>query len=175
LRAGDEILQADGQSILSLADLQWVLHHRSGDSQSMPITVLRSNRRLETNLQMEDGWKRRGDLSWRASTWELRRRALGGLHLVSIDQKTRGIHSIAPGQLALRVRHVGQFAPHDVAKRSGFLVDDILVAWDGINRDQSETDLIARTLQLPPDRRSIPVEVQRGMKRMQLELPIAAP
>jgi hypothetical protein len=62
-----------------------------------------------------------------------------------------------------------------VAKRSGFLEDDILVTWDGIDQDLRETDLIARTLQLPPDRRSIPVEVQREMKRMQLELPIQSP
>jgi hypothetical protein len=137
--------------------------------------VHRSNSRLEITLHLEDGWKRRGDLSWRASTWELRRRALGGLHLVSVDEETRRAQSIPPGHLALRVRHVGQFAPHDVAKRSGFLEDDILVTWDGIDQDLRETDLIARTLQLPPDRRSIPVEVQREMKRMQLELPIQSP
>jgi hypothetical protein len=175
LLAGDEILQADGQAILSLADLQWVLHHRSGDAQSVPLIVHRSNSRLEITLHLEDGWKRRGDLSWRASTWELRRRALGGLHLVSVDEETRRAQSIPPGHLALRVRHVGQFAPHDVAKRSGFLEDDILVTWDGIDQDLRETDLIARTLQLPPDRRSISVEVQREMKRMQLELPIQSP
>lgn len=175
LRPGDEILQADGQSILSLADLQWVLHHRPGDSVSVPLIVQRSNSRLHMTLQLEDGWKRRGDLSWRASTWELRRRALGGLHLVSVDDQTRRNLAIEPGQLALRVRHVGQFAPHDVAKRSGFQEDDILVAWDGIDQDQSETDLIARTLQLPPDRRSISVEILRGTRRMQLELPIHSP
>jgi hypothetical protein len=172
LRAGDEILQADGQSILSLADLQWVLHHRHGGSDSLPLIVQRSKSRLEITLQLEDGWKRRGDLSWRASTWELRRRALGGLHLVSLDEETRRIHDIAPGHLALRVRHVGQFSPHDVAKRSGFLEEDIVVAWDGIDKDQSETELIVHSLQLRPERRSIPVEIQRGKKRLQMELPI---
>jgi hypothetical protein len=94
---------------------------------------------------------------------------------VSLDDQTRRNLAIEPGQLALRVRHVGQFAPHDVAKRSGFQEDDILVAWDGIDQDQSETDLIARTLQLPPDRQSISVAILRGTKKMRLELPIHSP
>ncbi|MFN5468200.1 MAG: Trx7/PDZ domain-containing (seleno)protein [Pirellulaceae bacterium] len=175
LQVGDEILQADGQSILSIADLQWVLHHRHGGAESLPLKVQRSNSRLEITVQLEDGWKRRGDLSWRASTWELRRRTLGGLHLVSLDEEARRIQSIALGHMALRVRHVGQFAPHDVAKRSGFLEDDIVIAWDGLDQDHSETDLIARTLQLPAERQSISVEVLRGTKRMQLELPIHSP
>jgi hypothetical protein len=91
---------------------------------------------------------------------------------VSLDEETRRIHDIAPGHLALRVRHVGQFSPHDVAKRSGFLEEDIVVAWDGIDKDQSETELIVHSLQLRPERRSIPVEIQRGKKRLQMELPI---
>jgi hypothetical protein len=94
---------------------------------------------------------------------------------VSLDEEARRIQSIALGHMALRVRHVGQFAPHDVAKRSGFLEDDIVIAWDGLDQDHSETDLIARTLQLPAERQSISVEVLRGTKRMQLELPIHSP
>ena len=50
------------------------------------------------------GWRRKDDISWRASTWELRRLALGGMLL-------------KPDEGGLRVEHVGQYAPHDRAKR----------------------------------------------------------
>jgi hypothetical protein len=63
-------------------------------------------------LKLADGWRRRDDLSWRASTWGLRREALGGMFLKPVDAKD-------PAK-GLRIEHVGRFAPHDGAKRAGF-------------------------------------------------------
>ena len=40
-------------------------------------------------LTLPPGWRRAGDLSWRASSWGLRRSALGGLLLEDLPADSR--------------------------------------------------------------------------------------
>ena len=54
--AGDEIVTLGGQSILSTADLQWVLHN-VGDERSIPATIRRDGQTIEAKLTFAPGWR----------------------------------------------------------------------------------------------------------------------
>lgn len=54
---------------------------------------------------------------------------------------------ISDGQMALLVKHVGQFGEHAVAKKAGVKAGDIVVAYDGMSEPVTETQLIARAVQ----------------------------
>ncbi len=66
-RAGDKILRLDGQPILSIADVQWVLHQSKEPGQVRAL-VERDRRETELSLPLVSGWRRQGDFSWRDST-----------------------------------------------------------------------------------------------------------
>jgi len=72
-------------------------------------------------------------------------------------------------QLALRVAHVGQYGDHAVAKRAGFLKDDVVIAIDGDRTPLRESELMAKLLQTkrPADR--ITLTVLRGSKSLELQ------
>ena len=82
LKAGDEIVTLAGQPLLSIADLQWVLHNAPATTK-LPAQVRRDGREVDLTLELPEGW-RRGDISWRATTWDLRRMGLGGLKLAEL-------------------------------------------------------------------------------------------
>ena len=62
-QAGDEILRIDGQPVISIADVQWVLQHAE-DGGVLPVHVRRQDddgaEELELTLELPDGWRRRG-------------------------------------------------------------------------------------------------------------------
>jgi serine protease Do len=166
-RTGDTIAKLNGQPILSIADVQWVLHHSAGDGADLKADIVRDGAAKELSLKLPVGWKRRDDISWRASTWQLRRATLGGMKLSAADDSKEG-------EMRLTIDHVGQFAPHDVAKRAGFLKGDTLLSFDGLRRFPRETDLIAYVLDEDKGGSKVDVELLRGGKKMTLTLPIPA-
>lgn len=143
---GDRIARLEGQPLLSIADMQWVLHHAPAES-TLKAEVIRDGMPIELKLTLEKGWRHRSDLSWRATTWDLRRMALGGLLLESISAVQRQAAGIPEDGMALRVKHVGQFGDHAIAKQAGVKPGDILVAYDGRDDFATETDVLAYALQ----------------------------
>lgn len=127
--AGDEIVTLSGQPLLSIADVQWVLHH-AGDTDKLKADVLRGGQKQSLTLTLAKGWRQLDDISWRATSWDMRRMTLGGLRLESLPEDLRE-RKLPSDQLALLVKHVGQYNDHAVAKRAGFLKDDVLIAIDG--------------------------------------------
>lgn len=173
IAAGDEILELAGQPLLSIADIQWVLHHASPEGATLTAKVKRGVEERELSLVLPAGWRRRDDLSWRASSWGLRRFGLGGLYLRPLTAEERAERGVKDEPMALRVHHVGAFAPHDGAKRAGFLKDDIIVEFAGRRDLLRETDLLAYTLNQVPPGSAIPVKVVRGGKQLELQLPVS--
>jgi S1-C subfamily serine protease len=145
LRPGDDIIELAGQPLISIADVQWVLHNAPARGE-LPAKVRRGGTTLALTLQLRDGW-RRGDISWRATTWDLRRMALGGLRLDDLGDDDRQAAGLPRDGMALRVRHAGEFGEHAVAKNAGVRKGDILVGFDGQTDPMSESDLIAYALQ----------------------------
>jgi hypothetical protein len=172
LKAGDEIITLDGQPLLSFADVQWVLHNADADGDSIPMQVRRGDKVGMLTLNLEKGWRRASDISWRASTWSLRRMTTGGLVLEPLPPASRDELKIPDEQMALLVKHVGQYGPHAAGKRAGFKTGDVIVQYDG------RTDLMDNTAVLfhgTNDRQvgdRVDVVVIRNGQRITLKLPM---
>lgn len=164
-QAGDRIERFDGQPPVSTADLQWVLQH-SGDRKSVPVQVGRAGQAVSLEFPLPEGWRRLSDLSWRATTWDLRRMAFGGMVLEDLPEADRKALGIGPDELALRVKHVGQYGEHARAKRAGIQAGDVVVRYDELKANASETQLLAHALQKKSPGDQVEIELLReGMRK----------
>jgi hypothetical protein len=170
-RAKDELLRLHGQPIISVADVQWVLHH-ARDGEVLKAHFLRDGKEADLDLTLPAGWRRKDDFSWRTSTWDLRRMALGGLLLDELSDKERARRGLSADGLALLVRHAGEFGAHAVAKNAGFRKGDVLVAFAGQTSRRRECDLIAHAPQKTKPGDKVEVTVLRDGKRRTLRLPL---
>lgn len=170
-RPGDEIVSLAGQPLLSIADVQWVLH-QAGDSGKLTAGVLRDGKTVNLSLTLAPGWRRTGDISWRATSWDLRRMAFGGMLLEDLTVDERKERGIEAGKFALRAKHVGQYGDHAAAKNAGFRKDDILVEFNGKTDPLNESQLMAQLINTKRPGDKIPVTVLREGKRVELMMPI---
>ncbi|MCS6852795.1 MAG: PDZ domain-containing protein [Gemmataceae bacterium] len=168
---GDVILTLQGQPILSIADVQWVLH-QAGAASALKATVRRGPQTLDVSLRLPAGWRQREDLSWRVSTWALRRMALGGLVLETLPDAERPKLGLTGTGMALRVKQVGNWGPHAAAQNAGFRQGDIVVAFDGRTDLPRETDVLAYALNNRKAGESVPVTVLRDGRKVELQLPM---
>jgi hypothetical protein len=145
LQAGDQIQMLAGQPIVSAADIQWVLHH-TGESAELKVLRRRADATEHTTLNLPTGWRQKTDISWRVTTWNLRRLAFGGMFLEPASAEERQQLDLPADNLALRARHVGQYGDHALAKRAGLVKGDLIVEFNGITHPMTETELIAHTL-----------------------------
>ena len=129
-RPGDIIQTLNGQPLLSLADVQWVLHHIPADGGSVTAGVVGPNKARTVTLNLPAGWRKKDDIAWRVSSWELRRMGLGAMYLKPLSPGQRMELNMPERAMALLVEHVGQFAPHDIAKKAGVLKGDILISFN---------------------------------------------
>lgn len=177
MQAGDKISRLNGQPILSIADVQWVLDGAKAAGDNIAVEVNRDNRVVQLKLELEQGWRRKDDLSWRASSWALRRMTAGGLVLESLSGQGRGDPAEAKDQptdesMRLRVKYVGQYGPHSAAKRAGFKKDDIIVEFDGRRDLLRETDLLVHGTTQRKVGDKVPVTVLRNGKEIRLTMPM---
>lgn len=164
-KPGDEILSMEGQPILSIADVQWVLHQAKEPS-SIQILAQRGNEQVKLKLPIAKGWRRSSDIGWRTTSWDLRRMAAGGLKMRNMTDEEIKEHGLDPGKLALMVEHAGKYGDHGVAHRAGLIKGDILVAFDGITTSMRETELFAHVLRNRPIGTEVQVKIIRnGDKR----------
>ncbi len=164
-------MTCEGQPIISTADLQWVLH-RIGDKQELTLEVVRGDKPMPIALKLPKGWRETEDISWRATSWALRRMVTGGLRLESMSDEDRKTLKLDDSAVGLRVKHVGQFNAHAAAKRAGFKEGDILIKVGDVTGLKTESQLFAALVKAYKPGQSIAVDVQRGDKRIELQLPI---
>lgn len=167
-RPGDEVLTLDGQQLTSIADMQWVLHNAINQN-TLPVSLQRNGQPVSLTLTLEPGWRKRGDLSWRATSWDLRRMTLGGMRLDDASPELRTKNSLASDTLALVVSHLGQFGEHAHAKNQGFKKGDLIVSIDGNSKPARETDLFALLINKPVGAEVL-VSVLRGTEQVPLKL-----
>ncbi len=141
LKAGDVIENMDGQPMLSLADVQWVLHNADPAGAAIPMQVRRGEKRATLTLKLNKGWRRAGDLSWRVSSWSLRRMSAGGLVMETLPEEARSELKLPQQQMALRIKGVGQYGAHAAGKRAGFQKGDIILQFDGRRDLMTEAEL----------------------------------
>lgn len=142
-KAGDSIQKLNGQPLLSMADVQWVLQQSSPEGAEVRAKVLRDGQPMDLILRLEKGWRQRDDIAWRASSWELRRVTLGGIFSEAVSDEDRQKLKLPPGSTALLVKHVGQYPPHDLAKKAGVVKGDIITAINSRTDLLRETDVLA--------------------------------
>jgi len=169
---GDRIRQLGGQPLLSIADVQWVLDGVDPEGGEMLADVVRGDRSGQLKLTLDDGWRREGDLSWRASSWGLGRMATGGMRLEELPAEDRAKLNIPADKMALRVRHVGQYGEHAAAKRAGFRQGDVVIEYDGRRDLMRESDLLLYgvTLRRAGDR--VRVTVLRDGREVTMMIPM---
>lgn len=169
LQPGDEVLTINEQPILSIADVQWVLHHAESRDR-LELVVRRDEAEVDLTLTLDDGWRRRGDLSWRVSSWDYRRIVLGGLKLEEAPLSQRRAAKIDPDAMALFVEHVGEYGEHAVAKQAGFQRGDLIVAYDGRKDLLTETDVFAYGLEQKRPRDEVAISVVREGRELELRI-----
>lgn len=172
LKANDRIEELSGQPMLSTADIQWVLHRINPKGGKVRVRINREGRPLTLTLSVKDGWRQAGDLSWRSSSWGLRRMTTGGLFLESLSVEERTRLNIENGSMALRVKHVGQYGAHAAAKRTGFRKGDVIVEFDGRHDLSTEgaVFLHAVTKRKPGER--VAIKLIRNGKKRTLSIPM---
>ncbi|QDU76709.1 hypothetical protein Pan97_37640 [Bremerella volcania] len=170
LLAGDRVFALNGQVILSIADIQWVLHHAK-DEDVVHAAIVRGEKRILKSIELPSGWRQQDDLSWRVGAWPMRAMVLGGMGLEEATQEQRERIGITdPNKMALRVRYVGRYNKHALAKNTGFRVDDIVVGFDGRDDLMRETDVLAYGAQNCMPDEKVKIDFFRGKKPMSLTL-----
>lgn len=170
-REGDTIVSLEGQPLLSLADVQWVLHNAAEEA-SLTAQVQRDGKPVSLMLTLPKGWRRRDTISWRVSSWALRRMVTGGMVLEELTNEARMKAGLGDTEIALHVRYLGQSGPHGAAKQAGFRQGDILVSFDGKSDLMRETDLLAYAVNAHKPGEKVAVTVRRGDERIELMLPM---
>lgn len=171
-RAGDRLRTIAGQPPLSIADVQWVLHRVPPAGGKVLFDVERDGQSTEIVLNLSPGWRRQGDISWRATSWGLRRMAAGGLRLKPADQELRDRLQIPDGRMALAIEHLGQYGAHAAARNAGFHESDVLVSIDGRTDLLTETDLFTYGVVSRKPGDMLSVIVRRDGKDVRLSLPM---
>ncbi|MBV8879655.1 MAG: PDZ domain-containing protein [Planctomycetaceae bacterium] len=137
-KAGDSIRTLQGQPILSVADVQWVLHNAKVPC-SLEADVDRGGAAVKVSLALEEGWRRKDDWTWRVQVWPIRHRLLGISPLETLE-----------GQgMNLRIK---AFPPDFVKDKNReaakvFQKDDVIVGVDDRQDVATESQLLAYLMQ----------------------------
>jgi serine protease Do len=163
-RAGDRLLALEGQPLLSIADVQWVLQHAKAPGE-VAAEVDRGGARLSLRLRLDADWRRGEDIAWRTSTGAMRpfgweettpeQRAALGLKEDALCIRVRGFPKVGPGQ------------------RAGLQVGDLVVEIDGSPKAMTESRWYEFLYREKARGDPVALTVLRGGKRVRLVL--AAP
>ena len=129
LQTGDVLTHADGQSLTSIADLQWVLHNLPNTSANVTLKATRGDRSIEKKLAMNAGWKKT-DISWRGSLWSIKP-VLATWCAPMKENRVKSLR-LAKGVKPLEVRWINTDRPEGRnAKRAGLQKGDIIIGMEG--------------------------------------------
>jgi predicted metalloprotease with PDZ domain len=166
---GDEIRTFAGQTVLSIADVQWVLTN-ADEATSLKAGVRRAGQARTLTLQLKKGWRSKSDIAWRPSTWYLRSVLAGGLALEELSADERRAAGIGAGNLALRFHR--SLSRRSKAYRAGFREGDVLTSLDGSIAHLSEAEFLANLLENKAPGDEIHVTVLRRGETMELKLAV---
>ena len=172
-RRADEILTLDGQPIISIADVQWVLH-RVSENSTLPATVNRHGEEINLTLTLKSGWRKGSDISWRTTTGELRLVALGGMVLEDLSDAERQRNGIGETEMALRVGNIRRgdrrSGGQTNAEKAGIRRADIITAYGERTHRLSESGIIGYVLQEQPQAKALPIKLLRNGEQIEVEL-----
>ena len=146
--------------------------HRSPGEGSIPLVVKRGGSEKQLSLELSGGWRAKADISHRVGTWGLRGMATGGLVLEDLADEERGRRGLKKDELALLVKHVGEYGKHAAAKKAGFQKEDVIVQIEGVSGRITEGEVIGHLLQKHQAGEKVKATVLRGTERVELSLPV---
>lgn len=171
IQADDEIVSINGEPLISIADMSWALH-RTPSAASVALAIKRGGETKTLRMELPEGWRRKSDVTLRASIWPMRGMALGGLRIENLPGADRAKVGLGSDALALRVLNVGQYGMHAAAKKAGFQKEDIIIEIDGIAKTMTECQVIDHLLEKHFPGEKVAVTVLRGQQKKTLELPM---
>lgn len=172
LQAGDSILFFEKQPMLSIADVQWVLHHAKAAGDELSLRVRRDGELIDASLSLPEGWRRRDDIAWRVSSWPYRRMVYGGMKLEALSAEQRSALKLADDELGLLIAHVGQYGPHAAAKRAGVKKGDILIEYNGHTEAQTPSEMLHTAMSEYEIGKRVSLTVLRNGERKTMQVPM---
>ena len=167
LLPGDQILQLNQHQIMSPADVDWALHVHASD-RPLNFVVERNGFKKEVTITLPQAWRKNTDISWRPSSWDLRRMATGGMIFKPLSPNRRKGLGIQEHQMALLVTHVGKYGAHARARRAGFRVGDVVTQVDEQSDLMRESDFFEYALNDKNPGDKIRLVVDRNGRTLQL-------
>lgn len=176
LAAGDQIVRMGGQPVISVADVQWVLH-TAPDAGEITLEIDRGGRLEKQVLLLPDGWRRRSPIAWRTSMFSVEFGVLGAYVEVASHQEREKL-GIPEKGLALKVTRLWGKDPYSKKDRKKgsprsdekkLQVGDVIVEVDGISEPMSRGDLIAYLLRKKPSDNLIRLKVKRNDGSLEIE------
>lgn len=171
LRVGDDIVSLAGQPLVSIADVSWVLHH-APESGQLAAVVKRGSVEKSLTISFPAGWRKKSDIARRVGTWPFRGMVTGGLVLEDLSYEERARRKLGDQELALSIKHVGQYGKHAAGKNAGFQKEDVIVQVAGQSKRMTESELIGHLLQNHQAGEKVTATVLRGNERVELSLPM---
>jgi len=172
LQPGDAVTHVNGQAIISIADIQWVLHHLPDADASVTFTVDRGGQSLSKTLSLSAGWKKI-DISWRGSRWSLRPRP-GFWPKDLTDAEARSLHlSLPPGGHAYKIQWLNAQTPEgQAAKKAGFRENDVITQINDqpITMDPAQFHLFVRLHYKVND--NLPLTIVKNGEEKRILLPL---
>ena len=157
----DRITTMEGQPIISIADVQWVLQHAKvpGD---VTTEVERAGAKQKLTLHLAADWRKGEDITWRPSTAPMR-----PFRWQDADPAQRTALGVKDGALCARVRNVGNGS---AGQKAGLAVGDAIVEIDGSATSMDENQWLSYVQQKNVRGDIIVLTVIHGGKRVKLRL-----
>jgi len=157
IKAGDEIVSLDGQPLVSIADVQWVLH-RAKDGGTLKAELRRGGAAQSLTLSLPKGWRRSviGGVGHAAGTWVFR--PISDAEDLSPDERKK--RNLPYPAIAILIKWPD----------FGLLRDDVIVEIEGRKSGLSVDDFLAYVAQKKMPGDPIPAVVLRGGKRVEVQL-----
>ena len=168
----DSILKLNGQPILSMADVQWVLNGIPGSGGELMVEFQRDGKPEVLTVPLASGWRNLDDISWRVSAWGLRRMVTGGLVFELASDEDRAKAGIAQGKMLLKVKHVGMYGPHAAGKNAGFQKEDLIVSYDGRFDLLTDSSVLRYGVLRKKVGETVEIGVLRNGKSLSLKIPM---
>ncbi len=148
-KKGDQVLSLEGQPILSIADVQWVLH-QAAEPGSVKGEVERGGKKAAVTVALAAGWRRTFSYADNLSVGWASRQRVAGMRLESLPDDDRRKLGLAPGTLALRIRDLSPDFARDrnvSPKKVGLRKGDVIVEVDGRKDPMTESEFLAYLVQ----------------------------
>lgn len=170
-RKGDAIVRMDGQPVVSIADIQWVLH-AAKEPGSVKVEVDRGGEKKELTLALAAGWRRGEEFSWRSIVWRMRHKLAGTGQLKALTADEKQKLGLASDAMALRIEAI---PPNWVKERNPsaqpLQKGDVIVDVDGRTNLATESEYLAYLMGKKPGQKA-DLGYLRGGKRQKLSLTI---